>query len=913
MSATPTIATRPVRQRQRQPVPAPARPLRALAGEQITVAAGQLGAGVGNLAFSLVTARLLMPGAFAHLASFLALYLLVHVPAASLSAGSALTPALARSARRRVLRAGGIAGALVALGCVPLSGVLHLPVAMLLLLAAAAPTAGLIALDRGCLYGLGATGRAAASLGVEPLVRLTAGVALGALLGPTGAAAGVVLAGWAALAVARTPHRGDERTRFEAPLVQAGAGAGATILAFLGLAIVQNQDVVAAGALLGPREAGRFAVLSTLGGLAAFATTTVPLMLLPRAAAGERRALPVAVALAGALGLGAVAAVAIAPGALIGAAFGARYDGVAGVAAPYVLAMALLGVTRVLVAHACATGAGRRAVAMLAGAALLQFALLLALGHDAAGVAHATLIATCALAVTAGGAAVLDLPPARAALLLRTRAAAAALWTPAGAAVAAMTVGGLVLRVLATRGLWLDEATEVSQARMPYGAMLHQLETTDVHPPLHHTVLWLAIRMFGDGELAVRLPSLIAGALLIPVLFRVGSELYDRRAGVAAAALAAVAPFPVWYSEEARMYAFFMLFAAVAVWMQVRAVRRGRPLDWAGYALASAALVWNQYFAALLVLTQQAAFAWVALRPGLAAPERRRLLHGWLASAALIALLVAPLVPFALHQFTANEAAGKGFQSVPSQAGASASQQAGLQRPSVYGALTNAVWAVAGYHSDATMTRIAALWPLGILGALSLLGRRRSRTTLLLVATALLPMAALFVLGQKQPFIFEVRYFCAAVPAALLLLARLATSWPRSGAAATAVVAALVGVMGVAEADQQLNQSNPRTYDFRGALGAIRARARPGDVVVYTPQYLDTVVAYYGRGLNAHPVDGGLPPRHGHGRVFLMASFQDKPPYRLQAHQALVSLRREGRRLIARLHRPEIQIWELSR
>ncbi|HEU4977901.1 MAG TPA: hypothetical protein VFT42_03300, partial [Solirubrobacteraceae bacterium] len=241
MSATSsTVPARPARARVHPP-PAPARPVRALAGEQIAVAAGQLGAGVGNLAFSLVAARLLMPGAFAHLASFLALYLLVHVPAASLSAGSALTPAFARSARRPVLRAGLGAGAVVAVASVPLSSLLHLPLGMLLALAAAAPTAGLIALDRGRLYGIGAARRAAASLGIEPVVRLTIGVALGALLGPVGAAAGVVLAGWAALAVARAPHAadaGEGRARFAVPLLRGGTGL--TILAFLGLAIVQN-------------------------------------------------------------------------------------------------------------------------------------------------------------------------------------------------------------------------------------------------------------------------------------------------------------------------------------------------------------------------------------------------------------------------------------------------------------------------------------------------------------------------------------------------------------------------------------------------------------------------------------------------------------------------------------------------
>jgi hypothetical protein len=336
-------------------------------------------------------------------------------------------------------------------------------------------------------------------------------------------------------------------------------------------------------------------------------------------------------------------------------------------------------------------------------------------------------------------------------------------------------------------------------------------------------------------------------------------------------------------------------------------VRRNAPADWAGYALASAALIYNQYFSILLVLTQQAAFAVLVLR------GNRRLLRGWLGSVALLALLIAPLAPFALEQFRANEAAGKGFEGVPSQAGAAASQQAGLAKPAIYGALTNAVWAVFGYHSDATMTRIAALWPLGILGALALLGRGRSRNTTLLVACALVPMVALFVLGQKKPFIFEVRYFCAAVPIALLLLGRLVTGWVKPAVAAGATTLATAGLMGVAAADQQLNQSNPRTYDFRGALAAIRGAARPGDVVVYTPQYLNTVIAYYGSDLRAHPIDEGLPPRREHHRVFVLASFQDKPVYRAQAAKTLTTLRREGRKVVATLHHPQIRVWELSR
>ncbi|MEA2359311.1 MAG: mannosyltransferase [Solirubrobacteraceae bacterium] len=887
MSAATSAASRPA---------APSLSLRALAGEQLVVAGGQLAAGVGNLAFSLVAARLLAPGAFADLSAFLALYLLVHVPAASLSAGSALTPALADALRRRALLLGAAVGIGLAAASVPLAGLLHVPVAMILVLAAAAPTAGLLALERGRLYGLGRSRRAAGSLLAEPAVRLGAGVALGAALGPVGAAAAVVLAGWTALAVAYTRGHG-------AP---AGASAPAaapvaTVLAFLGLAAVQNEDVLAANALLPGGQAGHFAVLSTLGGVAAFATTTVPFMLLPRASAGDRRALPTALAVAALLGGAAVAVVALDPTRIVTGVFGDRYAAVAALAVPYVLSMALLGVTRVLIAHACATGAARPALAVLGAGIALHVTLLLTTGTDVAGVARATLLATAALAAAAGGAAVIRMPTVRAS---RLRLLGPRPWTT-GLTLLAMAGAGLALRLVATRGLWLDEATSADQAQLPFGRMLHDLGTTDVHPPLHYAVLWGVVRVLGTGELALRLPSIVATIALIPLVYVLGRELYDRRAGLAAAALATVAPFCVWYADEARMYALFMLFGALALLMQVRAIRYGRRRDWLLYAVAGAALVWTQYFGVLFLLAQQVGFA-------AAAWQRRVPLTRWLGALAVMALLVAPIVPFGLHQFQVNEATGKGFEA-PSQAGAGASQNQGLATPSVYSAIANVVWAITGYHSDSTMERLGALWPLAMLGALGVLGRRRSRSTQLLVACALIPMAGLFALGQLKPFVFEVRYFSAAVPVALLLIARAATGFTRRALPAAACVAVLVAGLGLAEADQQLNSSNPRDYDFRGAVHQIRSEARPGDVLVYEPGYLGSVVDYYGGAkLHARALDAGLPRPAPGRRVFVLASFQDKAPFRAATRAAVGELRRRARQTGA-FHRPQIRVWEFSR
>ena len=528
---------------------------------------------------------------------------------------------------------------------------------------------------------------------------------------------------------------------------------------------------------------------------------------------------------------------------------------------------------------------------MLGAAVALQAVLLL--GADTAGDAvRATLAAT---ALLTAGTGVLALPRLDVVAFARRRDVAL---------VSALTLAGLAVRLLSSRGIWLDEATSIWQAQMPLGQMLDTLRGTDVHPPLHHLVLWATVRVAGTGELAVRLPSLIASTALIPVLYAAGRDVYDRRAGLVAAALGVVAPFAVWYAQEARMYALFMLFALLAAWLQVRILRDGRTRDWAGYTVAAAALVATQYFGLALVVVQQAIF--------LAALARdRRLLRGWLVAGAALALLLAPLLAFGADQFAANEAAGKGFQQVPSQTGGAVASSV-AEAPGPYAVLTNGVWAVLGYHGDATMTSLVALWPLLLLLALLLLGRGRSPRTLALALGAGVPALLLFGLGQLKPFVFEVRYFIGAVPIVLLLVARAATSWSPRRATQASVAAVAVALLAAGLADQQLNGDNPRVYDFRGALRDTAQRARPGDVLVYTPAYLNHVVGYYAEGVEARPLGEEVPRPARGGRVFVLASFLDKPQYRDAAAEAVRALDRRAE-LVGERRYPQIRVWEFER
>ncbi len=482
--------------------------------------------------------------------------------------------------------------------------------------------------------------------------------------------------------------------------------------------------------------------------------------------------------------------------------------------------------------------------------------------------------------------------------------------TRAWTAVAAVTGLGLVLRLLLVRGIWVDEAISVHQAHMTLSGMLENLRATDNHPPLYFLVLWATVRLIGYGEMAVHIPSIVAGTLLVPAVYLTGRELFDRRTGVLAAALTGFAPLLIWYSQEARPYAFFMLFATLALWAQAKVLRDGRNRYWVAYGALTIALVYTHYFSLIPIAIQQLAFAmaiWNRSRNGESVtPLLTRYWVTWIA----VAVAVAPLVPYVHQQFANDLTTGQGIAGAAPSAGSASTGVPQTGHPNVYALLTNFVWAIWGYHADSTMLDIAALWPFLMLVALALLGRGRSPMGLLVLALAVIPAFILMAVGFKDRALFEVRYFSGAVPMLMLICARtIVTSSARRLPVALLTVALLATMM-IGTADQQLAKSNPRDYDFRSALELVRSRAHRGDTLLYAPIYLDDVVQYYTPKVHAEVVSPGKPRIPSHGKVFLLVSFLDQPGIAGEVGAVRYALDQSRLHLVQTDHLAKIYLWE---
>jgi mannosyltransferase len=209
------------------------------------------------------------------------------------------------------------------------------------------------------------------------------------------------------------------------------------------------------------------------------------------------------------------------------------------------------------------------------------------------------------------------------------------------AALAVIVGVGALLRfgTLGVQHFWLDEAVTAGLLRLDLDDMLGTMWTTESTPPLYYMLARAWVLVFGTGEVGLRALSALLGTLTIPVVYAIGATLGSRRAGLIAAALTAVSPALVWYSQEARSYALVILLSALSLLFAARAVTRGSGRDVASWAASAALAILSHYFAVFLVAGEA---LWLVA----AYPRRRPVV----VAIAAVGAVGAALLPIALHQ-----------------------------------------------------------------------------------------------------------------------------------------------------------------------------------------------------------------------------------------------------------------------
>src|SRR3954452_9519177 len=192
------------------------------------------------------------------------------------------------------------------------------------------------------------------------------------------------------------------------------------------------------------------------------------------------------------------------------------------------------------------------------------------------------------------------------------RARSAAFWIVAG-----LVALGAALRfaTLGVQSYHHDEIVTASRVlRVGFGHAMDAVGFSESAPPLYYALAWIWTQITGTGPWGLRSLSALAGVATIPIAYLIGRELRGRRTGLLAAALVAVNPTLIWYSQAARAYALLVFFCALSLLYCVRALRVEEGADvsartpetrdfgvWGAFSLLALA---THYFAAFPLLAE---------------------------------------------------------------------------------------------------------------------------------------------------------------------------------------------------------------------------------------------------------------------------------------------------------------------
>lgn len=383
---------------------------------------------------------------------------------------------------------------------------------------------------------------------------------------------------------------------------------------------------------------------------------------------------------------------------------------------------------------------------------------------------------------------------------------------------------------LAVQSLWFDEALSGLIGQLP-GVQVLTNAAGSSHPPAYYFLLHL-LRPLGSSEFALRFPSAWCSLAAVAAVARVGGELFDRRVARGAALGMAIAPFQVYYAQEARMYSLAILLCAGVMWAFWRALRGGRWWVWGAYAVLVALGIHVHYFVALVD---------AMLHIGLLLDWRR-------ARRVIVPLLVADLLVAAA------------FVPQMAQFRVEAGEFLGEARwrvlPSVLEPVRTPYYLLFGH--------VLPLWvvPVGLfllLGLSAIGGRwlvkRRDRvgaTLLLMVVGPLLVGLALSYLVMP---VYVHRSFAVVTPALMVLLAR--AVWIVPGRSPTFYLWIGLVILMAWGAVRVHVWDDPAKPPVREAIAWVQSQRQAGDMILHVQDASYVPALYYAPGAAGDLVDAG--------------------------------------------------------
>lgn len=417
---------------------------------------------------------------------------------------------------------------------------------------------------------------------------------------------------------------------------------------------------------------------------------------------------------------------------------------------------------------------------------------------------------------------------------------------------------GLRLYRIDAFGWWDGEPHTILHSLHPLMELPRVLRDFAAHPPLWYVLTHLLLYL-GSNETLLRLPAVLVGVLSIPVIYLLGEHLFGKAKGLLASFFLAISPVAIRWSQSVRMYSAMLLFSMLSLFFLLRALREGKAIFWAGFALSTLLNLYNHYFA-FFVLFIEVAYAGIVILGDYRSSrgKGRRVYLGQkenetgtfpspgrqapflLATLFFIAVCYLPWLPVMRVNFLLRQA--------QRESGAASAVQVDLPF----------LKTLLGEFSGTYGSGLILFEALFMIGLLTLLARYRRRQFLLSVLWIGLPLLIVALIAPRR---FHAKYFFFMLPIYLLLISEgiVALGKGVKGGMEAVHSARLGGLLGTSitiiclialsalnlgllrpyflgESEPFKAGTEPREFayrvDWRGLLTRLEQSAQPGDFIL---------------------------------------------------------------------------------
>lgn len=164
---------------------------------------------------------------------------------------------------------------------------------------------------------------------------------------------------------------------------------------------------------------------------------------------------------------------------------------------------------------------------------------------------------------------------------------------------------GVLLRLLPLNtGLDADEAVTVFLANSSNALeLIDRIKIYEFAPPLYFAIMSIWVRLFGDAPLMMAIPSMVLGVALIPCVYLLARELFERDdIALTSAFFASVSPLGVVFSREARSSSLIAVLATLTFYFFIRCLKATRRPRLLALGLSTVLMLYSNYAALLIVI-----------------------------------------------------------------------------------------------------------------------------------------------------------------------------------------------------------------------------------------------------------------------------------------------------------------------